>query len=102
MRAGPYNTVRFSRDTCDEKGRARWAIQRSDDGGNSWRRRNGGLPAAPAHMICGFATHPDDRDTVCVGYTDGSIYASRDAGESWRQLEVSQPKLYGLRLIAAG
>ncbi len=50
-------------------------------------------------MTCGFATHPEERDTVCVGYTDGSVYATDDGGESWRRLEVSQPKLYGVRLI---
>jgi hypothetical protein len=37
---------------------------------------------------------------VCVSYTDGSIYASNDAGDSWRKLEVNVPKLYGIRLMA--
>ena len=52
-------------------------------------------------MTCGFAAHPEDANTLCVGYTDGSVYASNDAGDSWRRLIVSQPKLYGVRLIAA-
>jgi len=100
VRAGPYNTIRFSRDTSEELGGAKTAILRSDDGGKTWRRLNGGLPVAYSHMTCGFAVHPEDHRTLCVGYTDGSIYASNDAGESWRQLEVSVPKLYGLRLLA--
>lgn len=99
VRAGPYNTVRFSRDTSQEKGGARTAILRSHDGGETWRRLNGGLPEAHWHMTCGFAMHPEEPETVCVGYTDGSVYATGDAGESWRQLEVSRPKLYGVRLI---
>lgn len=100
VRAGPFNTIRFSRDTSEENGGARTQILLSDDAGSTWRRLDGGLPAAHAHMTCGFAIHPDDGNTICVGYTDGSIYATHDAGESWRKLEVSQPRLYGVRLIA--
>lgn len=100
VRAGPFNTIRFSRDTSEQNGGARTQILRSDDAGSNWKRLDGGLPAAHPHMTCGFAIHPDDGDTICVGYTDGSIYATQDAGESWRKLEISQPKLYGVRLIA--
>lgn len=101
VRAGPYNTIRFSRDTSQETGGARTQILRSDDGGTTWRRLNGGLPAGHPHMTCGFATHPQDSNTICVAYTDGSVFASQDAGESWRQLNVSQPKLYGIRIVAS-
>jgi hypothetical protein len=101
VRAGPYNTIRFSRDTSQETGGARTQILRSDDGGATWRRLDGGLPAGHPHMTCGFAIHPDDSNTLCVAYTDGSVFASHDSGESWRQLDVSQPKLYGIRLMAS-
>lgn len=100
VRAGPYNTVRFSRYTTEETGGAKSAILRSDDAGETWRPLRQGLPMGHPHMTCGFATHPEDRDTICVAYTDGSVYASHDAGESWQQLDVSQPKLYGIRLLA--
>jgi photosystem II stability/assembly factor-like uncharacterized protein len=101
VRAGPYNTVRFSRYTTAETGGAKSAILRSDDEGKSWRRLNGSLPAAHPHMTCGFAGHPQDANTLCVAYTDGAIYATHDAGERWRKLLVSQPKLYGIRLMSA-
>lgn len=101
VRAGPYNTIRFSRYTTKETGGARTQILRSDDAGSTWRRLNGGLPDAHPHMTCGFAVHPQDHDTVCVAYTDGSVCASNDAGESWKRLDVTEPKLYGIRLIAA-
>lgn len=100
VRAGPYNTIRFSRDTSDQLGGAKTQILRSDDAGRSWRFLSGGLPVGHVHMTCGFALHPEDPATLCVGYTDGSVYMTRDAGESWRRLEVSGPKLYGIRLIA--
>jgi photosystem II stability/assembly factor-like uncharacterized protein len=101
VRAGPYNTVRFSRDMSEQTGGARTQILRSDDGGTTWCILSNGLPAAHPHMTCGFATHPEDNNTICVGYTDGSLYVSHDAGDSWRQLDVFQPKLYGVRLVAA-
>ncbi|MDH3443307.1 MAG: hypothetical protein OEN50_05230 [Deltaproteobacteria bacterium] len=101
VRAGPYNTIKFSRDTSVQSGGAKTQILRSDDAGRSWKQLNGGLPGAFEHMTCGFATHPDDGDTLCVAYTDGSIYASNDGGEHWRKLILSAPKLYGVRLMAA-
>jgi len=101
VRAGPYNTIKFSRDTSAQNGGAKTQILRSDDAGKSWRQLNGGLPVAFEHMTCGFALHPEDASTLCVAYTDGSIYATNDAGESWRKLIVSAPKLYGVRLLAA-
>jgi photosystem II stability/assembly factor-like uncharacterized protein len=100
VRAGPFNTIRFSRDVSDQTGGAHTQILRSDDAGTNWKRLAGGLPAGHPHMTCGFAMLPDDSDRLLVGYTDGSIYWTGDGGESWRRLNVSQPKLYGVRLIA--
>jgi hypothetical protein len=100
VRAGPYNTVKFSRNAWLETGGAKTQILRSDDAGKTWNFLKNGLPAGHEHMTCGFAAHPRDADTLCVAYTDGSVYASNDAGASWRRLIVSQPKLYGVRLMA--
>ena len=101
VRAGPYNTVKFSRNLSAQNGGARTQILRSDDAGKTWNRLSGGLPAGDAHMTCGFAVHPDDIQTLCVGYTDGSVYATTDGGESWRPLNLPESKLYGVRLVAA-
>jgi photosystem II stability/assembly factor-like uncharacterized protein len=100
VRAGPYNTIKFSPDTSEKLGGAKTGILRSDDAGETWRKLNNGLPSSYPHMTCGFALHPRNPDTVCVSYTDGSVYASNDAGESWRKLDVNVPKLYGIRLVA--
>jgi len=98
VRAGPYNTIRFSRDTSRETGGARTQILRSIDAGASWAFLRNGLPAGNAHMTCGFAASPLDSDSLCVGYTDGAIYATSDGGEHWHQLKVEEDKLYGVRL----
>jgi len=101
VRAGPYNTVKFSRNATAETGGAKTQILRSDDGGKNWSFLRNGLPAGTEHMTCGFATHPADPNSLCVGYTDGSVYSTQDAGLNWRRLILSMPKLYGLRLIPA-
>ena len=98
VRAGPYNTVRFSRNLAAQTGGAKTQILRSDDAGMTWTRLNGGLPAGYGHMTCGFAAHPKDSETLCVGYTDGSIYATHNAGEEWHKLKVSGGNLYGIRI----
>ena len=51
--------------------------------------------------VAPFAAHPEDDRTLCVGYTDGSIYATADGGDTWSRLKVAESKLYGLRLLAA-
>lgn len=99
VRAGPYNTVKFSRNLSEQNGGAKTQILRSDDGGKTWTRLATGLPAGHAHMTCGFASNPEDAGTLCVGYTDGAVYATNNGGDRWRQLDVPQSKLYGVRLI---
>ena len=101
VRAGPYNTVKFSRNLAAQTGGAKSQILRSDDAGRTWKRLNGGLPAGHEHMTCGFAPHPNDPSTLCVGYTDGSVYATNDAGQTWCALGVDANKLYGMRLMPA-
>src|SRR5262249_13863105 len=85
VRAGPYNTIRFSRDTSQKTGGAHTQILRSDDGGKSWRCLNGGFPAGYAHMTCRFAPPTKDAHTNCVGYTDGSMSAKPHPGGAARR-----------------
>jgi hypothetical protein len=101
VRAGPYNTVKFSRNVSAQTGGAKTQILRSDDAGKTWKRLEAGLPAGHEHMTCGFASRPEDPNTLCVAYTDGSVYATHDGGDHWRQLELPESKLYGVRLMAA-
>jgi photosystem II stability/assembly factor-like uncharacterized protein len=81
-----------------QTGGAKTQILRSDDGGTTWHRLEQGLPVGHAHMTCGFAAHPKEDGILCVGYTDGSVYASLDAGNTWNQLKVAGGNLYGVRL----
>jgi photosystem II stability/assembly factor-like uncharacterized protein len=60
------------------------AIQRSQDGGRSWRAMP--LPVTPNSPIWAFATHPAEprRIAACSHY--GELYLSENAGDSWTKL----------------
>jgi photosystem II stability/assembly factor-like uncharacterized protein len=75
-------------------------MHRSDDAGESWTEITEGLPTE-----FGFAaaTHPHDRDTFyvipldpghgrCMPDGHASVWRTRDAGESWQQLDKGLPK----------
>ena len=60
------------------------AIQRSKDGGNSWERLS--LPATPNSPIWAFATHAADPGLIVACSHYGEVYASHNAGDSWKKL----------------
>ena len=51
-------------------------------------------------MTSCVTVHPGDPDTVVIGYTDGTVYASHDAGEAWEKLDLPESRLYGVRLLS--
>jgi photosystem II stability/assembly factor-like uncharacterized protein len=74
----------------DTKGRyppeGRVAVWRSRDGGENWRDARTGLPQSGAYfgvMRQAMATDALDPAGVYFGTSNGSVYASRDEGESW-------------------
>ena len=60
------------------------AIERSTDGGKSWRTLS--LPAEPNSPIWNFATHPADPGLIVACSHYGELYATRDAGDHWQKL----------------
>jgi hypothetical protein len=55
----------------------------SSDGGRSWERR--GTPGT----LVDLAIDPGDADRVVSSLENGSVYASGDAGRSWRRLDAA-------------
>jgi photosystem II stability/assembly factor-like uncharacterized protein len=98
-RTGPFNTGRFRLDLSEQRGGAKTMIFRSDDAGQSWRALAGGLPLEHPYIVCALQIHPQNPEELIAGYADGSIYLSRDAGESWQRIGVSHPKLFGVRVF---
>ena len=43
-RTGPFTASRYSRDLSEQMGGAHAWVVRSDDGGNTWRTLDNGLP----------------------------------------------------------
>jgi hypothetical protein len=99
-RAGLYWTSRYSRDTSDIEGGAGSVLLRSLDCGETWHALTQGLPERHPYMICGIQVSPLDSNSMFVAYTDGNIYQSTDAGESWNQILGDVEKLVGLRVKA--
>jgi photosystem II stability/assembly factor-like uncharacterized protein len=60
------------------------AIERSKDGGESWERL--ALPVTPNSPIWAFATHRADPGLIFACSHYGELFASEDAGDSWRKL----------------
>jgi photosystem II stability/assembly factor-like uncharacterized protein len=72
---------------------------RSEDQGDSWERLNGGLPehfvAAP-RVVAG---DPEDPETFFAGMTDGSIWTTRNGGDSFETLLTGLPHVTSLRVV---
>jgi photosystem II stability/assembly factor-like uncharacterized protein len=60
------------------------AIQRSKDGGRSWQMLP--LPAEPNSPIWNFATHLADPGLIVACSHYGELFASHNAGDSWKKL----------------
>ena len=70
-------------------------VYRSRDGGSSWQGFTEGLPDDCYANVLRGALAVDGRDPcgVYFGTTSGSVYGSRDRGESWSRLAVDLPKV---------
>jgi hypothetical protein len=98
-RTGPFNSPRSTPDRSPQTGGARSAIVRSDDRGTTWLRLGGGIPQSNPQMVSGVVVNPADPDNVFVTYTDGQVYQSADAGESWELLLEARDRLYGIVVL---
>ena len=75
-------------------------VFRSSDGGDSWAPLTRGLPQEHAYAgVLRGALAVDDLDEcgVYFGTTGGSIYFSRDGGESFEQLPCALPRVLSVR-----
>jgi photosystem II stability/assembly factor-like uncharacterized protein len=79
----------------------RLAVYRSDDDGDSWSVSGTGWPEAPTYTgVLRGAMDGDGEGGVFFGTTGGSVWATADAGDSWRPLEVSLPRILTVDVLA--
>ena len=77
---------------CVPEGRLR--VYRTTDGGVSWTGLDRGLPQGDAFLTVlrdGLAADRLDPTGLYLGTRTGEVYASADAGESWRELARHLP-----------
>jgi photosystem II stability/assembly factor-like uncharacterized protein len=78
------------------------ATYRTRDGGASWERLDGGLPRSDAWFTVyrqAMDADADERRTgLYFGTTGGSLWASRDSGESWSAISEHLPRIHSVRV----
>ncbi len=76
----------------------RLRVYRSTDGGDSWHALERGLPDVAYTGVLRHCLVTDGHDPcgVYVGTTSGTIHASADGGETWRDLPGSFPRILHL------
>jgi hypothetical protein len=77
---------------CTPDGRCR--VYRTTDGGDSWQALENGLPQEHAWLTVlrdGFTADTLEPAGLYLGTRTGEVFASADAGESWRELARHLP-----------
>jgi photosystem II stability/assembly factor-like uncharacterized protein len=75
-------------------------VTRTLDGGKTWQTFRQGLPQQDAYdLIYRHALDVDETGVrLAMGSTTGGLWASDDAGESWRLINAHLPPIYAVRL----
>ncbi len=88
-------------DSAEERfvpgGRLR--VARSRDGGRTWKLLSKGLPQSNAFvLVLREAMTSDDRDSAGIyfGTSSGTLFYTRDAGDSWQVLAENLPPIYSV------
>lgn len=72
----------------------RFAAYRTTDGGDSWHVAGKGWPDAETYAgVLRGAMTADGDGGVYIGNTSGNVWLTNDAGESWRALPFSFPRI---------
>ncbi|MFZ1338700.1 MAG: exo-alpha-sialidase [Paracoccaceae bacterium] len=77
-------------------------VWKSRDGGESWAPKGQGLPARDCFFTVlrqGMAVDGDDPCGVVFGTNSGSVFFSRDEGESWEELARHLPTVLSVEMM---
>ena len=85
------------------EGRA--AVWRTRDAGSSWERLDRGLPGRNAYLGVlreGMAIDTDDVPGLYVGTSTGQVFASADAGDTWKEIASYLPAIASVEVAVVG
>jgi photosystem II stability/assembly factor-like uncharacterized protein len=75
------------------------AIYSTKDGAH-WQAQTNGLPGNCFTAVLRGAMAADQREGIYFGTASGTLYASRDLGESWRELASGLPRIQSVEAFA--
>lgn len=76
------------------------AVWKSTDGGESWTAKRAGLPQQGCYFtVLRQAMATDQTEGLYFGTNSGSVFASRDAGESWSEVARHLPTILSLETL---
>ncbi len=77
-----------------------FTVYRTQDGGDNWQSLTNGLPHGPGVRLGvlrhGMCADSHDSCGVYVGTNTGQLFASADAGDSWRLIADYLPSIYSV------
>jgi photosystem II stability/assembly factor-like uncharacterized protein len=74
-------------------------VARTDDGGKHWDVFRQGLPQEDCYDVAYRHALDARGDALAFGTTTGNLYASEDAGESWRCVGSNFPPINSVRFV---
>ena len=95
-KAGTLFTVLMDSDEFRSSAEGRIAVWTTGDAGDSWRALTQGLPEGDAYtgvLREAMSVDGDDPLGIYFGTTGGTVYYSRDEGESWQVLADNLPRV---------
>ena len=94
---GPIFVV--PQDECDLRTVDHLAVWRSVDGGATWIEGRDGLPAGRLNVLReAMATDARSPSGVYLGTTEGGLYASVNAGQTWSTLAEDLPRICSVKV----
>ncbi len=79
------------------------AVYRSTDGGDTWEAQRNGLPQIACYFtVLRQAMTTDESETggVYFGTNSGSVFATEDAGETWREIARHLPTVLSVEAMS--